>query len=352
MTRLVFGIPGDLNARSGGYGYDRRVLTALPACGVETVHCRLPSGFPNPSAEEIAESVAAINGALRASDVVMIDGLAFDALPESAIRAIGAPIVALCHHPLCLETGLPAERSEALRESERRALALAQRVIVTSPYTANLLAREFGVPERRIVVVAPGTDRAPRARGSGGAPMLLAIGTIIPRKGFHLLVEALAGLVDLDWRLRIVGDDAFSPRTARELNRLIERKNLGARIARLGGLSAEDLDLVFDTSDVFVSASLYEGFGMALSEALARGLPIVATTGGAAAETIPDAAAVKVPPNDAEALREALRHILTDASSRSRRAEASWRAGQALPHWEDAARSIARVVFGVVEGGR
>lgn len=352
MTRLVFAIPGDLDARTGGYGYDRRLLAALSAFGVEALHCPLPGGFPHPSEAEIALSVAAIEAALRPGDAALVDGLAFGALPEPAVRAIGAPIVALCHHPLCLETGLAQERSRALRESERRALALAARVIVTSPHTGALLTRDFGVPEKKIAVALPGTDPAPRARGSGGAPALLAVGSIIPRKAFDLIVEALAGLVDLDWRLRIVGGDLAAPRTAEALDALIAARNLGDRIERTGELAAEPLGRLFDASDVFVSASLYEGFGMALAEALARGLPIVTTTGGAAAETIPDAAALKIPPGDVAALREALRRLIADAALRSRLAEAAWRAGQALPRWEDAARIVAAVAIGVAETAR
>jgi glycosyltransferase involved in cell wall biosynthesis len=344
MTRVVFAIPGDLQARTGGYGYDRRVLAALPSFGVEAVHCALPGGFPHPSPAAVAESVAAMRAALRPGDVALIDGLAFGALPESALIEIGAPIVALCHHPLCLETGLAPERSAALRESERRALALAAHMVVTSPHTGALLTREFAAPREKISVAVPGTDPVPRARGSNGAPALLAVGSIIPRKAFDLLVEALAGLAGLDWRLRIVGGDTPSPQTARALDALIAAKDLASRIERAGELADEPLGELFDASDVFVSASLYEGFGMALAEALARGLPIVTTTGGAAAETIPDAAALKIPPGDVHALREALRRLISDASLRLQLADASWRAGQGLPRWEDAARILAEAV--------
>jgi glycosyltransferase involved in cell wall biosynthesis len=352
MTRLLFAIPGDLYARTGGYAYDRRLIAALPGCGVEVVHCALPGGFPNPSAEEIAESVATINGARRAGDVVVIDGLAFGALPASAIRAISGPIIALCHHPLCLETGLDPERSAALRESEQFALALASQVIVTSSHTGVILAQDFAVPERRITVATPGTDFSQKARGSGGACALLAVGAIIPRKAIDLIIEALAGLVDLDWRLRIVGGDAQSPPTGRKLDKLIEASQLGERVERLGEISSERLDRLFHASDLFVSASHYEGFGMALAEALAHGLPIVMTTGGAAADTVPDSAAIKVAPGDIEALRDALRRLIVDSTLRSRLAEASWREGQALPRWEDAARIIARVALGVAETRR
>jgi len=346
MRRLIFVIPGDLSSRTGGYGYDRRVLAALPNCGVEAVHRALPASFPSPSVADLEKSVQTINFDPREGDIVLIDGLAYGALSEAAIQRITAPIIALCHHPLCLEPGLDPKHSAALRDNERRALALASHVIVTSPNTGALLTREFAVPEARISVALPGTDQADRARGSGGTPALLAVGSIIPRKAFDVLVEALAGLADLEWRLRIVGGDAYSPQTAIALDRLIAEKGVGGRIERLGELSTDRLDKFFDASDIFVSSSLYEGFGMALAEALARGLPIVTTTGGAAAETIPDAAGLKVPPGDIDALRSALCRLIVDAPLRARLSAESWRAGQTLPRWEDTARVIARVACG------
>jgi len=347
VTRVVFAIPGDLAACSGGYGYDRRVLAELRECGVEAAHCALPGGFPDPSAAEIEESVSSINRDAGAGDVVLIDGLAYGAMPERALRAVRAPIVALCHHPLCLETGLTAERAQSLHESESRALALAAHVVATSAHTKATLAREFELSPERIAVALPGTDPAPRARGSDGAPTLLAVGSIIPRKAFDVLVEAIAGIIHLDWRLRIVGSFDASPETTLALRRQIEARGLGGRVELLGELPAEGLDCVFDASDIFVSASLYEGYGMALAEALARGLPIVTSCGGAAADTVPAAAALKVSAGDSLSLGAALRAAIEDRALRTRLADEAWRAGQALPRWRDAAMVIADVARNV-----
>jgi len=101
---------------------------------------------------------------------------------------------------------------------------------------------------------------------------------------------------------------------------------------------------MYASVDVFLLPSLYEGYGMVLAEAMARGLPIVCTTGGAAAETAPDAAAIKVPPGDQSALTAAIRRLLDEPALRRRLADASWAAGQKLPRWEDTARTIAGVI--------
>jgi glycosyltransferase involved in cell wall biosynthesis len=349
MTRLLFAIPGALETQSGGYEYDRRLLETLGRAGVEAVHCALPGRFPDPREADLEAALAAIAGQLQKGDAVLIDGLAFGAMPAAALQRIQAPLIALCHHPLCLETGLSPERAAQLRESETGALALATRVIVTSPHTGALLAQEFSVPAEKITVAPPGVDPAPRARGSSGPPSLLAVGALIPRKAFDLLVEALSRLTDLDWRLRIVGSASASPPTAAALRALIAAEGLAPRIELTGEVAPERLARAFDEADLFVSASLYEGYGMALAQALARGLPIVTTTGGAAAETVSDSAALKIAPNDVDALAAALRQAIGDSRLRAEFAEASWRAGQALPRWEETAAIVARVA---VEAGK
>jgi glycosyltransferase involved in cell wall biosynthesis len=345
MGRLLFAIPGDLAARTGGYGYDRRLLAELPAFGVEAVHLKLPGRFPEAGPQDVARALTAMQEALRSGDALLIDGLAYGALPPDAIRALAAPIIALCHHPLCLETGLTLERAGVLRQSERAALALARDVIVTSAHTGEILRTHFGVPPDRLTVAPPGTDPAPRAEGSGGAPVLLAVGAIMPRKAFDVLVEALGGLAELDWRLRIVGSRDLHPLSVAALVAKIAALGFQSRIELSGEVSGAELDVCYAASDIFVSASLYEGFGMALAEAMARGLPIVTTTGGAAAQTVPDAAGLKVPPADVAALREALRRLMCEDDLRRRLAEASWRAGQTLPRWRESARRVAEAFW-------
>ncbi|WP_294537529.1 glycosyltransferase family 4 protein [uncultured Rhodoblastus sp.] len=350
MGRLVFAIPGDISARTGGYGYDRRLLAELPPIGVEAVHLPLPGRFPDAGPQDVAAALAAMQQALQPGGALLIDGLAYGALPAEAIGALAAPVIALCHHPLCLETGLAPGRVEFLRQSERAALALARHVIVTSAHTAEILRRDFDIAPDRLTVAPPGTDRAPRARGSGGAPLLLAVGAIMPRKAFDVLVEALGGLTELDWRLQIVGSRALHPVIVAALEAQIKALGLESRIELAGEFSGGEIDAIYAASDIFVSASLFEGFGMALAEAMTRGLPILTTTGGAAAQTVPDAAALKVPPADVAALREALRRLLCDDGLRRRLAQASWRAGQGLPRWRESARLVAAVFRATIGG--
>ncbi len=227
-------------------------------------------------------------------------------------------------------------------------LALAAHIVVTSPTTKTLVARNFNLTADRITVAEPGTARTLRARGGGvgaGAPVrLLAVGSIVPRKGHHVLIEALATLTDLDWSLDIAGADDRSPETAERVRALIKSQRLESRIRMLGAVDDARLADLYADADLFVMPSLFEGYGMVLAEAMVRGLPIVCTTGGAAAETAPDAAALKVPPGDSESLARGMRRLIEDPPLRRQMADAAWAAGQKLPRWEDTARLIADVL--------
>jgi glycosyltransferase involved in cell wall biosynthesis len=339
VRRILFAIPGDIATRSGGYGYDRRVLAALPSAR----HLPLPGAFPHPSAADVAAMRETLARAVSPQDALLIDGLAYGAAPVDAFASIAVPVIALCHHPLCLETGLSPQRAQALRENEAAALRRADHVVVTSAHTRGVVMDMFGVAADKIAIAPPGVDPAPRAAGAGGTPQLLAVGALIARKGFDLLVDALGGLTHIEWRLDIVGSARHAPDVAAALQRQIDALRLNARIRLIGEASEAEIAAHYARSDIFVSSSLYEGYGMALAEALAAGLPIVATTGGAASETLPDGAAVKIPPGDVAALRDALSRVVGDAALRAQLSEAAWRAGQGLPRWDTTAQIIANV---------
>jgi glycosyltransferase involved in cell wall biosynthesis len=189
---------------------------------------------------------------------------------------------ALVHHPLCLEAGLPPARQRQLKDLETAALALARKVVTTSPTTARTLAADFAVPAHKITVAEPGTDPAPRATGTGSPVQLLAVGAVVPRKAYDLLVRALSPLADRDWRLIMAGPTDRSAEALAALRAAMLEAGLGHRVTLLGAVDQQRLAGLYAKADIFVMSSLYEGYGMVLGEAMARGLPIVCTTGGAA----------------------------------------------------------------------
>lgn len=345
--RFAFAIPGDIDAPTGGYAYDRRILAGATAAGWQATHVALPGGFPAPTPADLAEAARRL-AALDADLPVVIDGLALGAMPEVAARVAGVrPLVALVHHPLALETGLAPADAGRLAASERAALAVARAVVVTSPATADILVADYGVPRARVTVAPPGTQRVAPARGSGGPGVaILSVGTLVGRKGHPDLIAALAGLAHLDWRLTIVGSADLDPAHAAEVRAAIAAAGLDARIRLAGAVPAADLAGHYDRADLFVLASHYEGYGMAYTEALAHGLPVVATRGAAVAEAVA-AGAVLADAGDPDSLRLALAPLLSDPAARRAAADRAAAAARTLPGWDDTTRLFTAALEGL-----
>jgi glycosyltransferase involved in cell wall biosynthesis len=346
---FVFAIPGDLDTPTGGYAYDRRMIAELRELGWRPEVLGLGDGFPHPNALTKAAAKAHLSDVPKGRPIV-VDGLAFGVLPEAA-QALREthPLIALVHHPLALETGVTAQVAARLRESESAALACARRVIVTSPATARTLVTDFGVAVEHITVAEPGTDRvAPAPRKQTGAVALLAVGAIVPRKGYDVLIEALAGLIDLPWRLTIVGDCGRDLPAVARLRADIERYRLAPRVTIEDGVTDERLAALYAASDLFVLASHYEGFGMAYAEAIAHGLPVIGTTGGAIPDTVPAGAGILVPPGDAPALGATLRQLIENAAERARLAAGARAAAGRLATWRGSAEKFAQAIERVI----
>ena len=151
------------------------------------------------------------------------------------------------------------------------------------------------MPADRIVIAPPGSDPAPVAPGShDGIVRLLSVGAVVPRKGFDVLIAALATLTDLPWQMTIAGDRSRDPKTAAQLDADIARFKLDSRVAVLGAVSPERLADLYAGADLFALASRFEGYGMAYAEAIAHGLPVIGTTSGAIPDTVPAGASVAV----------------------------------------------------------
>ncbi|CAN5400133.1 glycosyltransferase family 4 protein [soil metagenome] len=345
---FTFVIPGDWATPTGGYRYDRHIVLAMREAGWTVDVVFLADGFPRPDAAALEDCSRRVS-ALANGSVVVVDGLAFGVLDELASQhEARLRFVALVHHPLHLETGLDPQLREQLASSETRALRSARKVIVPSGSTmGDVMA--MGVERDRIAVVEPGTDRPARAAPDSSVAhvRLLCVATLVPRKGHAVLLEALAGLLDLDWTLDCVGSADRDPATAGRLLRMTTDLHLASRVRWLGAIDEPALSRQYENADLFVLPSFYEGFGMVVTEAVAHGLPVVTTTGGALARTLPAGAGLHVSPGDVEALREALRSVISDAALRSRLVDGARTAAEKLPYWADAALAFGEVIEGV-----
>jgi glycosyltransferase involved in cell wall biosynthesis len=346
MAAVTFAVPGSLDQPTGGYKYDRRVIAGLRQRGCEVDVIDLGDGFPRPTPEIIHAALPRLRR-VPAGRPVVVDGLALGVLPEAAAALRSSHrVIALVHHPLALESGLTPGEAAALRDSERAALGAVSRVVVTSPATRRILVADYGVPNEMIAVALPGTERAACA-AVVRKPMqetinLLAVGAVVPRKGYDVLIEALEQLADLDWQLVIAGDCKRDRATAGELAATIARKHLESCVCLAGAVNEHELAALYREADVFVLASRFEGYGMAYAEAVAHGLPVIGTRTGAVPDTVPAGAGILVLPDDVVALAAALRSMIADAGLReycSRTARAS-----PMPTWEDAVQAFLDVL--------
>lgn len=353
--RLTFAFPGDLDTLTGGYIYDKRIIAELTAQGWQVQALSLDERFPVVSVTVRTQTCMRLAQVDLASQLV-IDGLALGAMGEDArLIAQSRPFTALVHHPLALESGLDADTASMLQQSEQTALGYAQGVIVTSAITKQTLVDHFGVMPDRITVVLPGVDRPsgqlpPNLESSAKRPSsntvgLLSVGAIVPRKGFDVLIAALIQLKHLDWRLTIVGDDQRAPNTTQQIRQTIKEHNLQDRICLTGAQAASELAVHYRQADVFVLASRYEGYGMAYSEALAWGLPVIGTDAGAARDTLATAAAKTVPADNIEALTHALEQLMVDTTLRTNMRKAALSHAQTLPSWANSGTRFAQTLI-------
>lgn len=346
MTRpLAFAIPGDIATLTGGFIYERRLLTGLRQAGHDVRHLVLPASFPDPSDADMMAAVAALTD-VAPDRPLILDGLVFGAIDTGGLTRARAPLVAMIHHPLALETGLAPDRRDHLFRTERDNLRLVQHVLVPSPHTRRILIDRYDVPRHAITVLRPGVDRPSLPPAPSTPPLILSVGILHPRKGHDVLIEALSSLGDLDWQAVIVGNP-WDRDHAAALERRRAASPVAPRIRLAGRVTAEELEALYSRASVFALATWYEGHGIVFDEALVRGLPIVSCRGGAVPDTVPPAAGLLVPPGDARAFAGALRGLLQDAGKRQAMADAAMAAGAALPGWQQMADRASRMLSGL-----
>ncbi|MEV5738336.1 glycosyltransferase family 4 protein [Streptomyces sp. NPDC052292] len=360
LRTVHFVMPGGVDdpaAPSGGNAYDRRVCLDLPGFGWQAVRHPVPGGWPRPARAD-RDVLARTLRELPDDAVVLLDGLVACGVPEIVVpEAQRLRLAVLVHLPLGDETGLDPAVAAALDAREREVLRAAGAVIATSDWAVRRIVSHHGLAPQRVHAAAPGADIAPLAPGTDGVSRLLCVAAVTPRKGQHRLVEALAAVTDLPWSCVCVGGLAQDPEYVARLRGLIRERGLEDRLLLAGPRAGAELDAAYASADLMVLTSYAETYGMAVTEALARGVPVLATDVGGVSEAVgraPDGGVpgILVPPEDPAAFATELRGWFGEPDVRRRLKAAARGRRAALGGWATTARSLAGVLGRLPEAPR
>ncbi len=332
---------------SGGNTYDRSVCRGLAALGWSVREHAVPGSWPRPDRASVAALASAI-APIPDGAVVLVDGLVASTAPAVLVpEARRLRLVVLVHMPLGLDPA--ADRADEVRAPERAVLAAAAAVVTTSAWTRRKLVELYQLPADRVHVASPGVDAAEAATGTAAGGVLLCVAAVTFDKGHDVLVDALAAIADLSWQCACVGSLDRDPAFADEIRRRARQRGLDGRVAFPGPRTGADLERSYAAADLLVLASRAETYGMVVTEALARGMPVLATEVGGLTEALGYGAdgirpGLLVSPGDAAALGGELRAWLGDAELRARWRRAARERRACLPGWSSTTSVIADVL--------
>jgi glycosyltransferase involved in cell wall biosynthesis len=342
VNELHVVLPNDIDdpaTPSGGNTYDRHVCHGLAAAGWTVREHAVFGAWPRPGLAERAE-LARVLSALPDGAIVLLDGLVASAAPDALVpEARRLRLVALVHMPLD-------------DDAEGEALAATTAVVTTSAWTRRRLLDRYGLPADRVHVAAPGVDPAPVAPGSAAGSALLCVAAVTPHKGHDQLARALASIADPPFRCVCVGALGRDPAFVERLRGQIAAYRLADRMCLVGPRTGADLGAAYAAADLLVLASRGETYGMVVTEALARGIPVLATAVDGLPEALgqaPDGSlpGMLVEPDDPAALAGALRRWLREPELRRQlRRSARARRGT-LTGWAVTSRLVSRALNGM-----
>jgi glycosyltransferase involved in cell wall biosynthesis len=328
----------DLTRPSGGNVYDRRVLDGLTRRGQRVEEHAVRGSWPVPDIDDLQRLGSALSD-IPDDSVVLIDGLiasgAAAVIPAEAGRL---RLVVLMHMPV------GPDRAEEL------VLSSAAAVLTTSAWARSRLRGWYGL--RHVDVALPGVDHVEPGtrRPDAGGTAFLCVATVHPGKGHDVLLEALAELGDRAWTLTCVGSLEVAPEYVSELQTQVYARTWERRVLFTGPLSAAAVGTAYNTADLLVLPSRSESYGMVIVEALAHGLPVVATAVGGVPEALGGREPVGampgllVPADDESALAGALRAWLDDPGLRQRLVGSAARRRPTLRTWESTVSEVADVL--------
>ena len=337
---------------SGGNVYDRRISRGLAGLGWSVQVRQVPGDWPSPDGVALAALARAIAD-VPDGGVALIDGLIASTAPQVLVpEAARIALVVLVHLPL--GAAVTADEPPDAPAREGAVLASAAAVVTTSHWTRDCLIGSYALPAERVHVAQPGADPAdPADRGAapGNGGRLLCVAAVTPLKGHDVLVAALATLSDLAWCCVCVGPMDRDPAFADRIGRQVMSTGLTDRLRLTGPLHGAQLEQAYAASDLLVVASRLETYGMVVTEALAYGIPVIATSVGGVREALGTATdgrvpGLLVPPDSADALAAALRQWLGDPALRRRLRRAVGERRRHLRSWAGTSAELSDVLMG------
>jgi glycosyltransferase involved in cell wall biosynthesis len=350
MTAVHFVVPDSIDdpARpSGGNAYDRRVCLGLSSLGWSVHEHPVPGSWPRPDAESLIR-LGHVLEQIPDDAIVLLDGLIASTAPEALVpEARRLRLVVLVHMPLGHR---PADHvARDIVERERAVLSAASAVVTTSAWARHRVLELYQLRAERVHVAQPGVDHADLAAGTEEGGQLLCVAAVTFDKGHDVLLDALETVSDLSWHCVCVGRLDRDPAFVQALRRRAAVAGLGERVEFLGPRTGADLDRTYAAADLLVLPSRAETYGMVVTEALARGVPVVASEVGGLTEAIGHGRdgirpGLLAPPGNSASLRAALRAWLGNAALRQRLRQAARERRASLSEWPTTASCVAHVL--------
>lgn len=346
--KILFIIYGSINQISGGYIYDKIVINFLRIKGdtVDILELKKIPYLLSPFQVFNHKLMKVFFSKRKRSyyDNIIIDELTHPSvfLSVALKRKNTPPVITLVH---LLKTSEPISLFLKLIAIyfEKILLNNSDSIIVNSITTEQIVKTKLRnrIP---IHICKPGKDTLSEVKsqvsliepnGAFNKPTrLLITANVIPRKGYDLLILALSKLLDLNWELKIAGNETVDKSYKKKIEHLISQFGMSNRITFVGVLHGKALAQLYQVVDIFVYPTRYEAYGISLAEAVSFGLPFVAFKSGAIQEVVHNRGLL-VETGDIVGFQRYLRKLISDSDFRRKMAEISLEVSKSLPTWEE-----------------
>lgn len=347
---IHFMAPGEIETLSGGQVYNSHILAGLEALGYNITMHYLGDDFPFPDELTIAKCKA-IFKILPQGEPVIIDSLALGSLLPVLMEFYGKnPYIALLHLPFAFNEDIHPNQRDILAQQEKSVLAVTSAIVATSTYTSKIIANWLKLSPP-VYIIPPGVEVNKRKFYWPPYPKrFICVSNYMPNKGQYILIKALTSLKHLNWQLYCFGHKNINPRYVDSLNSVVEKYSLHDKVFINEALTGNKLEEAYLDSDICVLPSYFETYGMVLTEALAHGIPVIASSGGGIRDTVPISMGLFFKPGDISELQSVIRTILADSWLYQRLCAETATYFKQANTWQQSVKKFEEVIKSVVSG--